>query len=184
MATAWLFTLPSAALVGAGAYALAHGIGGSAGVIIDLIILLAIAAVIYWRSRVNKVDHNNVNDDWAGSVAPSEPEATPRPERQGRAAMSWINLSALWKIVVYGLVAGAGLPAMFAIGLRALALPGGARVQTAVAGGGADSDSDRLIGGNVLGIIIAAIMFPGRPGRHRLGHLRGLPDRHPAPAKK
>ena len=78
--------------------------------------------------------------------------------------MSWINLSARWKIVVYGLIAGAGLPALFAVGLRALAWPSGARVQTAGAGaaggtGGADSDSDRLIGGNVLGLIIAAIIF-------------------------
>jgi PiT family inorganic phosphate transporter len=74
MATAWIFTLPAAALVGAGAYALAHVIGGSTGVIIDLIILLAVVAVIYWRSRVNKVDHNNVNDEWTGSVTPSEPQ--------------------------------------------------------------------------------------------------------------
>jgi PiT family inorganic phosphate transporter len=74
MATAWVFTLPSAGVVGAGAYALAHLIGGSAGVIVDLIILVAIAGVIYWRSRASKVDHNNVNDEWAGSVAPAEPE--------------------------------------------------------------------------------------------------------------
>jgi hypothetical protein len=73
--------------------------------------------------------------------------------------MSWINLSALWKIVVFGLLAGAGLPALFAYGLRALAWPGGARVQTAGAGTGADSDSDHLVGGNVLGIIIAVIIF-------------------------
>lgn len=33
---------------------------------------------------------------------------------------SWINLTALWKIVVVGLAAGAGLPALFALGLRAL----------------------------------------------------------------
>ena len=69
--------------------------------------------------------------------------------------MSWINLSALWKIVVFGLIAGAGLPALFAVGLRALSMPGGGRVQTA----GGDSDSDQLIGGNPLGIIIAAICF-------------------------
>jgi hypothetical protein len=69
--------------------------------------------------------------------------------------MSWINLSALWKIVVFGLLAGAGLPALFAVGLRALAMPGGSRVQTV----GGDSDSDQLIGGNPLGIIIAAICF-------------------------
>jgi inorganic phosphate transporter, PiT family len=74
MATAWLFTLPCAALVGAGAYALAHVIGGTAGVIVDLLLLVAIAAFIYLRSRATKVDHNNVNDEWTGSVAPAEPE--------------------------------------------------------------------------------------------------------------
>ncbi len=74
MATAWVFTLPSAALVGAGAYALAHVIGGTTGVVIDLIILVAVAAVIYLRSRANKVDHNNVNDEWTGSAAPAEPQ--------------------------------------------------------------------------------------------------------------
>jgi PiT family inorganic phosphate transporter len=77
MATAWVFTLPSAALVGAGAFALAHGIGGTLGVVVDLIILLGVVAVIYWRSRGSKVDHNNVNDEWTGSVAPAEPEPAP-----------------------------------------------------------------------------------------------------------
>lgn len=66
--------------------------------------------------------------------------------------MSWINLSAIWKIVVFGLLAGAGLPALFAIGLRALVMPG-SRVQTAGA------DSDHVYGGNVLGLVIAAICF-------------------------
>jgi PiT family inorganic phosphate transporter len=75
MATAWLFTLPSAAVVGAGADALARAIGGTAGVIVDLVILAAVAATIYLRSRSTKVDHNNVNAEWAGSVAQTtEPE--------------------------------------------------------------------------------------------------------------
>jgi len=74
MATAWVFTLPSAALVGAGAYGLADVIGGTLGVVIDLIILLAVAAFIYWRSRGSKVDPNHVNDEWTGSVAPAEPQ--------------------------------------------------------------------------------------------------------------
>jgi inorganic phosphate transporter, PiT family len=74
MATAWVFTLPSAAVVGAGAYALADVIGGTLGVIVDLIILLAVVAAIYWRSRGTKVDHNNVNDEWKGSAAPTQPE--------------------------------------------------------------------------------------------------------------
>jgi inorganic phosphate transporter, PiT family len=74
MATAWLFTLPSAALVGAGAEALAHAVGGTGGVILILAILAMLGAVIYWRSRGSKVDHNNVNDEWTGGVAPAEPE--------------------------------------------------------------------------------------------------------------
>ena len=72
MATAWVFTLPCSALVGAGAYALAHVIGGTAGVIVILIILAALAALIYIRSRSSKVDHNNVNAEWTGTVAPAE----------------------------------------------------------------------------------------------------------------
>jgi PiT family inorganic phosphate transporter len=67
MATAWVFTLPSAAIVGAGAEALAHGVGGTTGVIIDLLILLAVVGVIYWRSRGSKVDPNNVNAEWDGT---------------------------------------------------------------------------------------------------------------------
>jgi hypothetical protein len=37
---------------------------------------------------------------------------------------SWINLHALWRIIVVGLLAGAGLPAIFAIGLRSLSTSG------------------------------------------------------------
>jgi len=35
---------------------------------------------------------------------------------------SWIDLDALWKIVAIGLLCGAGLPAVFAVGLRVLSL--------------------------------------------------------------
>jgi PiT family inorganic phosphate transporter len=69
-----VFTLPAAGVVGAAAEFLAHAIGGSAGGIVDVIILIAIAALIYWRSRKNKVDHNNVNAEWTGTVTPAEPE--------------------------------------------------------------------------------------------------------------
>lgn len=68
---------------------------------------------------------------------------------------SWINLTALWQIVVVGLLAGAGLPALFAIGLRALSLTGGARAKTA----GADADSDAMVGGSVLGMVAAGLCF-------------------------
>jgi inorganic phosphate transporter, PiT family len=73
MATAWVFTLPSAGLVGAASYGIAHGIGGTAGVIVILVILAALSGLIYWRSRQTKVDHNNVNAEWTGTVAPTEP---------------------------------------------------------------------------------------------------------------
>jgi inorganic phosphate transporter, PiT family len=74
MATAWLFTLPAAGVAGALAYWLVHGIGGSVGVIILLAILAGLSIAIYLRSRATKVDHNNVNDQWTGGVAPSETE--------------------------------------------------------------------------------------------------------------
>jgi hypothetical protein len=69
----------------------------------------------------------------------------------------WINLSALWKIIVFGLIAGAGLPALFAGGLYSLSLgPNRARAATAGADGG---DSDVLVGGSVIGTVLAAIAF-------------------------
>ncbi len=64
---------------------------------------------------------------------------------------SWIDLDALWKIVVVGLLAGAGLPALFAVGLRAISLPGGGR---ATAG-----TEDRIIGTNPVGIAAGALCF-------------------------
>ncbi len=67
--------------------------------------------------------------------------------------MSWINLSALWKILVFGLLAGAGLPALFAAGLYSLSL-GPRKAQVAGADRGADSEV--LVGGSVVGMVIAA----------------------------
>ena len=68
--------------------------------------------------------------------------------------MSWINLSALWKILVFGLLAGAGLPALFAAGLYSLSL-GPRRARVAGADGG--TDSEVLVGGSVAGLVIAAV---------------------------
>jgi hypothetical protein len=66
---------------------------------------------------------------------------------------SWIDLHALWKIVVLGLVLGAGLPALFAIGLRALSTgPRGAATVNGV-------ESDAVYGGNVYGLIAASVCF-------------------------
>jgi len=70
MATAWVFTLPSAGIVGAGAYGVAAGVSGTFGVIVVLLILAALCVGIYWRSRQTKVDHKNVNAEWTGGVSP------------------------------------------------------------------------------------------------------------------
>jgi PiT family inorganic phosphate transporter len=68
MATAWLITLPAAGLVGALTYWVTHGIGGYAGAIVGFGLLVAVATVIYLRSRKTKVDHNNVNAEWKGDL--------------------------------------------------------------------------------------------------------------------
>jgi hypothetical protein len=75
----------------------------------------------------------------------------------------WINLHALWQIVVLGLVCGAGLPALFAVGLVALNMSGN-RVQAAGAGGGVggattESDESRVYGGNPGGLVAACLCF-------------------------
>ncbi|MFY9890526.1 MAG: hypothetical protein WAK71_19570 [Streptosporangiaceae bacterium] len=77
---------------------------------------------------------------------------------------SWIDLTALWQIVVVGLIAGAGLPALFAIGLKAMSLSGGARTQPASATGpegrtAQNTPKDGIIGGSVPGLIAGALCF-------------------------
>jgi len=66
---------------------------------------------------------------------------------------AWINFSALWKILVFGLLAGAGLPALFAIGM--VALSKGPKARAATAGG----DSDVVVGGSPGGLVLAAFCF-------------------------
>lgn len=65
---------------------------------------------------------------------------------------SWINFSALWQIIVVGLLAGAGLPALFAVGLVALNRPG---PRAAAIG----PDSDQVYAGNTVGLATAVICF-------------------------
>jgi hypothetical protein len=67
---------------------------------------------------------------------------------------SWINLSALWRIVVIGLLAGAGLPALFALGLRAL------NPAQAAAGAEASAEGDgRVANSGPVGIAAASLCF-------------------------
>jgi hypothetical protein len=90
--------------------------------------------------------------------------------------MSWINLTAIWKIVVLGLIAGAGLPAIFAFGM--LSLSKGAKTQTAGA------DSDVVVGGNLAGMVIAAFCFLVVLAAIGWGIYEVYQIGHPAPAPK
>lgn len=70
MTAAWVVTLPAAAAVGAVAYAIANGIGGTTGVVVVFVFGLIFVGAIYQMSRQTPVDHNNVNAEWTGSVVP------------------------------------------------------------------------------------------------------------------
>jgi inorganic phosphate transporter, PiT family len=64
MISAWLITLPAAALVGAVMWWIGHLIGGLAGGLVVFALLVGLALYMYLRSRREPVDHNNVNDEW------------------------------------------------------------------------------------------------------------------------
>nr|WP_316670524.1 inorganic phosphate transporter [uncultured Propionibacterium sp.] len=75
MGSAWIATLPCAAIVGALAGWLAErGIGGVAAVVV---ILLAAAAAILVRANRSKVHHGNVNDAPAGAAGAGNPPTGP-----------------------------------------------------------------------------------------------------------
>ncbi len=79
MATAWVITLPCAAVVGALTWFVAHFAGQLTtefvGVLIAFAILVILAGMIFRESRKAPVDHSNVNADWdheSNSVVPAE----------------------------------------------------------------------------------------------------------------
>jgi PiT family inorganic phosphate transporter len=61
---AWLITLPSAALCGAISFYGAKLFGFSLGVVIIALLLALYCAIIYLRSRRDKINAANVNDRW------------------------------------------------------------------------------------------------------------------------
>jgi hypothetical protein len=89
--------------------------------------------------------------------------------------VAWINLSAIWKIVVFGLLAGPGLPAIFAFGM--LSLSKGTKTRTAGA------DSDVVVGGSLAGMAIAAVCFLAVLAAIGWGIYEVYQIGHPAPAK-
>lgn len=77
MAVAWLVTLPLAGLVGAITYWIVHYIGGYPGAVVGFGLLVGTSAAIYIRSRKNKVDQHNVNDEWKGDLTAGLDENKP-----------------------------------------------------------------------------------------------------------
>jgi hypothetical protein len=68
----------------------------------------------------------------------------------------WIDLNALWQIVVVGLICGAGLPALFALGLKALSWGGQDRTPALA---GADSDARAGVPGSPVALAAAGLCF-------------------------
>lgn len=72
MVVAWVTTLPAAGLVGAACFYIAHLIGDLPGAITIFVILVAVSSYIYWRAQQNKIDANNVNDEWTDGLIPAD----------------------------------------------------------------------------------------------------------------
>jgi hypothetical protein len=70
---------------------------------------------------------------------------------------SWINLDALWKIIVVGLLLGAGLPALFAVGLRALSPASSVTVESESGSGPASAGAS--LPGKVIAVLCFAIVL-------------------------
>ncbi|WP_174183395.1 inorganic phosphate transporter [Nocardia barduliensis] len=88
MVVAWLLTLPLAAGAGAICWAVAHVVGGLAGVLVVFGLLLVLSALMYLRSRRDPVHTGNVNE-W-----PGEGTDPPAPAAGERATSADSNHSA------------------------------------------------------------------------------------------
>nr|WP_221333285.1 inorganic phosphate transporter [Nocardia transvalensis] len=82
MVVAWVLTLPLAGVVGAICWGLAHGIGGLAGVLVVFAVLIALATIMWLRSRRAPVHASNVNAEWGelpspGAAGPASATAPP-----------------------------------------------------------------------------------------------------------
>ena len=67
MVVAWSVTLPAAALVGAAMWVVGNALGGYAGPLVVVAILIAAAGYIYVRAGRQPINPDNVNDEWSGT---------------------------------------------------------------------------------------------------------------------
>ena len=69
---------------------------------------------------------------------------------------SWINWAALGKILGFGLLAGAGLPAIFAIGLRLITPKGEDEI---VLAGGSAARTSTALKANSIALLVGILCF-------------------------
>ncbi len=76
MVAAWVITLPSAGLVGAATWFVAHALGGALGGVVVVLVLAGFASWMWARARRVPIGAHNVNDEWEAGG-----RAAPRPTR-------------------------------------------------------------------------------------------------------
>jgi len=75
MVVAWCITMPAAGLTGAVMWEISDVVGGVAGALVIVALLIAMSGYMWMRSRRAPISPENVNDEWAGM--PSSREPTP-----------------------------------------------------------------------------------------------------------
>jgi len=70
---------------------------------------------------------------------------------------SWVDFTALGKILVVGVLAGAGLPALFAVGVRFLSVPTGGSTDRAPRP--SDNPTGLILAGLCFAVVVAAIGY-------------------------
>ena len=80
----------------------------------------------------------------------------------------WVNFSALWRILLFGLLFGAALPAVFAVGLRALSLGHAAPADQQSAS--ARPERPRAGGAAIAGVCFALVVAAGAAGIYLVVH--------------
>ena len=159
MVAAWMITLPAAGVVGALMWWIGHLIGGL-GRRADHLRPPAgrVLGVMCLRSRRAPVDQHNVNDDWEPAPEATASRRIRRAERSHDMHNLGFALDSAWKVLVTCLVLGAGLPALFALGIRSLAY--GAGGEPTAQDSGVSEPTRRPIG-TVAGYLCFAIVLLG-----------------------
>ncbi len=96
--TAWVLTLPGAALVGCVAWLGAHAIGGATGALVIGGLVAGFSAVLFVLSRKAPVTSDNVTARWTGSLVPADQVVDVagagfggEPEPDGRIALAGVG---------------------------------------------------------------------------------------------